>query len=104
AQGSAQTGELDLYHNPPAVASYSVPAPAITGFTFRGGDQACSAVVPGQPGGSFLFASNAEGNYQIVCDLDRDGVFDLTDNDDLLLLGNAAAGVNQVPWDGTDRN
>jgi MYXO-CTERM domain-containing protein len=95
-------GELALYLEPPASASYSLPAPQATGLVFRGGVQACDVLVPGQPGGRFLFTSSA-GRYHVMCDLDGDGI-DVSDDDDLLLVGAAQAGPNVVPWDGTDRD
>jgi MYXO-CTERM domain-containing protein len=101
--GNAPAGTIALYLNPPATASYSLPAPQAATLAFRGGALACDVAVPGQPGGSFVFFSNVAGNYHLVCDLDGDGVFDVTDDDDLLLLGAAAPGQNLVPWDGTDR-
>jgi uncharacterized protein (TIGR03382 family) len=104
ASGAIRPGNLDLFLAPPEAASYSVPAPGVSSLTFRTGSLgACHAVTPGQSGGSFLFVSAVAGNYQLSCDLDGDG-FDITDDGDLLLLGAAQPGINQVPWNGTTRD
>jgi large repetitive protein len=96
-------GELALYLELPGSASYSLPAPQATGLAFRGGVQACDVLVPGQPDGRFLFTSSVAGKYHVMCDLDGDGI-DVSDDQDALLTGAAQPGVNQVPWDGTDRD
>jgi MYXO-CTERM domain-containing protein len=102
--GTIQPGNLDLFLAPPEDASYSVPAPRASNLAFRTGSQgSCSVVIPGQPGGNFLFVSDVAGNYQLFCDLNGGG-FDITDDGDLLLLGAVQPGVNQVPWDGTTRD
>ena len=43
-----------------------------------------------------------EATYHIVCDLNGDGNFDLTSNDDLALTGPTIIGTNEVEWDGLD--
>ncbi len=51
--------------------------------------------------GDFKFSTTASGNYQIVCDTNRDSVFDPS-GDDLLLSGPARPGANTVTWTGLD--
>ncbi|WP_428262428.1 thrombospondin type 3 repeat-containing protein [Haliangium sp.] len=103
AQGSAQTGEIRLYLEPPQAATYSVAAPVVSGFGYRAGSRGCNALIPGQSGGSFRFHSDVSGNAHIVCDLNGDESLDLSDSADLLLLVPVQPGINEVAWDGTDR-
>jgi outer membrane protein OmpA-like peptidoglycan-associated protein len=104
--GNSVTPLYPLYVNPPAVATYDPVTPTFTGFAFQGpGAGACGAVAPGGSPGQFVFQTNAVGaTYQIVCDLNGDGTFDVTDPADLLLVGSAVTGANAVSWNGVDRN
>jgi cysteine-rich repeat protein len=99
--GNTITLEYPLYLNPPAKATYSVVSPNLTNFGFDGG-QSCNKVVPGVSSGDFEFDVNAEGNYRIVCDLNRDGVFDYTSDDDVTLVGSTTVGTNTANWTGVD--
>ena len=94
--------EYPVYLNPPEDAAYQTMVPVISGEGYWGGAQGCNVVSPGLVTGVFYFDSNVEGTYHIICDLDGDGVYDRTSDDDLLLLGSAIAGNNTVTWDGTD--
>ncbi len=102
--GNAVTPYYPMYLNPPAIARYGTLTPVVTGFAFRGGPTGCNAVVPGVSTGQFEFDSNVAGTYNLVCDLDRDTVYDRTDPDDLLIVGTVSAGANAVPWNGTDNS
>ncbi len=103
ASSTVGPGAFELYLAPPDLASYSVPAPAPAGATFRTDGKSCNVMRQGLENGRFLFQSAAAGTYHIVCDLDQDGTLDITDQDDLLLIGEASVGLNEVAWDGTDR-
>lgn len=92
---------VPLYLNPPDGDFYTVVTPVIGEFGFEP-EIDCDAAVPGQDGGSFRFTSNVAGNYHLMCDLDGDG-FDITDDDDLLLIGATVEGANEVIWDGLNR-
>ncbi|MGE3763096.1 MAG: thrombospondin type 3 repeat-containing protein, partial [Kofleriaceae bacterium] len=104
--GNSVTPLYPLYLNPPTIATYDPVTPSLTGFAFQGaGSGTCSAVAPGGNPGQFVFQTTAVGaTYQIICDLDQDGAFDVADTDDLLLVGSAATGANAVSWNGVDRD
>ena len=108
--GNSTTPEFAIYLNPPTNATYSASSPLVNGLEFVGGVsldyegnpmQACSQVVPGGSTGQFQFTSTGEGSYHLSCDLNKDGEFDPVGGDDLLLVGSASAGLNEVAWDGT---
>jgi outer membrane protein OmpA-like peptidoglycan-associated protein len=94
-----------IYVNPPTLATYDPLTPVVSSFTFEGRGAGsiptCDVIIPGAtPVGRFRFDTTVAGTYQIICDLDDNGVFDRASSSDLLLLGTAAAGTNTVSWDG----
>ncbi|MFZ5479659.1 MAG: hypothetical protein ACOZNI_23030, partial [Myxococcota bacterium] len=94
--------EYPVYLNPPEDASYTWLDPDVTAETFSAGDLGCDTVAYGYVDGEFTFTANLDGTYHIVCDLNEDGEFDITEDEDLQLLGDATSGTNTVTWDGTD--
>jgi len=102
--------EYRIYLNPPDNASYTFLAPTVSDFRFEGGQEimggppTCDEIVPGGSMGDFVFTSNVSGSYHLVCDLNRDGVFDIVDDGDFLSLGTARPGENRVSFDGLDNN
>ncbi len=100
----ADVPEYKIYLSPPEIAHYSLIAPSVTGAVFSAGSQDCSFVVPGSVTGEFSFDSNVEGTYHVVCDLNQDGTFDITSDEDLHILGAATPGNNIVTWEGLDNN
>jgi outer membrane protein OmpA-like peptidoglycan-associated protein len=99
--GSEIVVDIPIYLTPPQLARYSALAPQVAGFGFQVGERSsCNRIQPGQGQGEFRFTSTAPGTYHLICDLDQDGVFDLTGNSDLLRVGRAVAGANVVSWDG----
>ena len=94
-----------IYINPPSVRVGGPLAPNLSNFRFESGTNgSCTLVAPGVTSGDFAFTADAEGTYNLVCDLNQDGVFDLSDADDLLIHGSTVVGQNTVAWDGTDRD
>lgn len=102
--------EFPIYIAPPTVATYGRVTPQVFGLDFIGGVSEdaegsqvapCDEVVPEQSFGRFQFYTDVEGTYHLQCDLDGDGQFESTNNDDLLVVGACNAGVNTVLWDGT---
>lgn len=91
-----------MYLNPPERATYTVVTPMVSDLALEGmeGDE-CSAFLPGMTT-RFTFESNVDGTYQIICDLNGDGEFDVVDDEDFLLLGTATQGTNTVSFDGLD--
>jgi MYXO-CTERM domain-containing protein len=107
SSGATFIPEYRLYINPPELVAYEEPATiSVSAFDFDGwygtGPGSCDMLVPGVGQAVFSFESNVDGTYHIVCDLDHDGVFDLTSGNDLHLIGPAVPDANQVPWDGLD--
>lgn len=100
--GNTFTPEFPIYINPPAKAAYDVFTPAVGELGFSGGVLGCDAIAPGLTQADFSFESNVEGNYHLVCDLNDDGLFDLSGDEDLTLSGTAHVGTNFVEWEGTD--
>lgn len=109
-EGNRARNEYRIYLNPPEQASYTFVLPEVSDFEFRGGREVegargmCDLFVPGESTGEFSFRSNIEGTYHIICDVNRDGVFDLVEPGDFLILGDASPGVNTVEFDGLDRD
>ena len=110
-ENSGYTPEYPLYLRTPAIRAGGTVDPTLGAFEFRGsgelggglpvgGDPACGSAVGS--GGGFAFETNAAGRYRVVCDTSGDGRADLTDANDLLLVGNTTPGVNFVPWNGLD--
>ena len=90
--------DYPLYLSPPANASYSHVQPGISGFGFEGaGAVSCNGIVSGTTQGDFVLTSTAQGQAEIICDLDQNGAFDASD---LVLLAPVTAGANRIAWDG----
>ena len=102
--GGTASPQYPLFLSPPELASYSSVTPSVSGFSFTpdGASNSCGFMAEGGAGGTFAFQSNAAGTYRIVCDLDKDGFYEIVGNDDVKLEGAASPGANTVAWDGTD--
>jgi hypothetical protein len=107
--GNTVTPEYRIYLGVPEVANFQGKAPVVSAFGYVGGvDQdvfgnpmtPCHSILPGDSQGYFSFTSATSGSYQLQCDLDADGDFDIGSGTDLLLLGTASVGTNVVSWDG----
>lgn len=95
------TPEYDIYLNPPEKATYSSPS-AVVGemvITYPAKSE-CEGVEAGKSEGVFTFDSDLACTYRVICDLNGDGVYDISSDDDLTLIGDAVAGTNSVTWDG----
>jgi hypothetical protein len=102
--GESIPAEYRVYINPPENASYNPIEPEITAASFSAGDLDCGTVAPGVVEGKFEFTSNVTGTYHVVCDLNDDGEFDISSDEDLHLLDAAAIGTNTVLWDGYEND
>ncbi len=108
--GNSAANEYQIYLNPPDTASYTFLPPAVRDFRFQGGLETsggvltCDEFVAGSSMGEFIFTSNVDGSFHIVCDLNHDGNFGLVDAGDFLILGSATNGENRIPFDGLDNN
>jgi hypothetical protein len=98
--------EYPIYLNPPAASVYDAAEPSATGeLTFAASENICGGLASGfeESSGTFSFEADLDqATYHIVCDLNGDGVFDLTSNEDLALTGPTSIGTNSVAWDGLD--
>jgi outer membrane protein OmpA-like peptidoglycan-associated protein len=92
------TPSLRLYLNPPAVAQYNWISPMITNVVLA---PSCGTgiVQDGSPG-SISFTSNVSGQYVVICDVNKDTVFDFASQTDFSSFGAAVAGTNMISWDG----
>ncbi|GAK61473.1 outer membrane adhesin like proteiin [Candidatus Vecturithrix granuli] len=92
-----------IYLSYPAIADPPPASPAqLSNIRFIDDASTDNTISPGDtPGtqdtGYFEFTSNVAGTYAITIDTNQDGVYG---GGDKLLLGNAAAGQNQIAWDG----
>ena len=100
SSGFAVRPEYRLYLMPPAIADHLIGPASLGDLSYGVGPIECASLSPGIPGGAFSFDSSAEGTYQLICDLDGDGAFELTGGDDFVRIGLMNAGTNEVPWDG----
>ncbi len=107
---ASAVNEYQIYLNPPDNSSYTFLPPAVRDFTFTGGLEItggtgmCDQFIPGTSMGEFTFTSNVEGSFHLICDLNRDGIFDIVDDGDFLILGQTTTGENRIPFDGLDNN
>ena len=98
-----------MYVSYPAIANPepTIP-PTVTGVRFVDSDGQDYAISPGgtttgvQDSGNFEFTTDVTGTYSVLIDINQDGIYG--NAGDRQLLGLAAIGLNQVPWDGTDVN
>jgi len=92
--------QFEVYLNVPAVAQGGDPTPQVTGFALDGPPGMCDCAVTSLAA-SFAFESNVDAIYEIIIDLNDDGVFDPASGD-VQLRGSAVTGSNVVPWNGRD--
>lgn len=99
--GQEFIGEFPVYLEPPEDFVSNPVAAGITNveLTYEAGEE-CEILVPEELEATLTFESDARGVWHLICDLDMDGVFDLTDPDDLHLLGPAEIGLNEFQWQG----
>ncbi|MBI4816377.1 MAG: thrombospondin type 3 repeat-containing protein [Deltaproteobacteria bacterium] len=102
AAGNTVTFAHPLYLSPPELATYSTITPVVTNPRVTSGYLGCNEVVPQQSTLTFIFDSNVDTTYQIMCDLNGDGFYNLVEPEDLFLVGQAVVGENRVDWNGTN--
>ncbi|MBN1944785.1 MAG: thrombospondin type 3 repeat-containing protein [Bradymonadales bacterium] len=99
--------DFNLYVNVPEVATFDLPEPTVSNFTFANGSIGCSYFTAGE-GGTFTFDSNVDGTYHLICNLYDENPaseqFELVSGNDLTIFGAAVAGTNHVYWDGLDND
>ena len=100
--GNSSTPEFPVYLDVPEVAVFGTLTPTVSDAGFDGGATDCSAIAPGITTGEFVWTTDVEGSYHVVCDLSGDGVLDLVDDEDLVWRGTTSTGDATLEWDGTD--
>ena len=79
------TTQHPIYLLPPEDASYITADPLVTADDFFV-DAECDGVSPGIISGEFRFNTDLNKTWHITCDLNNDGAFDITTDDDVHLL------------------
>ena len=91
---SVQTGDQEPGEPPvgPPLVSTRVASITVRVGLNAAPNSAQNCVIPGQaPPAQFSIDTNVDGTYRVVCDLNQDGFFNITDPLDLLLKGDATA-------------
>jgi outer membrane protein OmpA-like peptidoglycan-associated protein len=100
-QTNRVTPEFPIYLNPPEVARYNWTEPVVSEVKIK--PECGTAVVSEVAPGAISFQSNIVGQYVVVCDVNRDDVYNLADNADFSSFGTAVVGLNTVMWDGRSK-
>lgn len=95
------TPEFPIYLNPPAIARYNWIEPVISAVKIK--PECGTAVVAEVAPGAISFESNIVGQYVVVCDVNRDEIYNLADDADFSSFGDAVVGLNTVMWDGRSK-
>jgi gliding motility-associated-like protein/uncharacterized repeat protein (TIGR01451 family) len=74
--------------------------PTISAVTFTGTEGTLGRAGTSPLGGVINFTATINGDYTLVIDINRNGVY--TDPIDRKITGNSVAGANAIPWDGLD--
>ena len=95
--------EYKIYLNPPSDANYSWLEPTVSAELFDGGETDCEGLAAGRTG-TWEFSTDVEGVVHLICDLNGDGEYDRSSDDDLHILEDTSVGANSLLWDGTDND
>jgi hypothetical protein len=95
------TPEYPIYLNPPAAARYNWIEPVVSSVQIS--PECGTAVVAEVAPGKISFESNIVGQYVVICDVNKDNIYNFADNADFSSFGNAVVGVNTVSWDGRSK-
>jgi outer membrane protein OmpA-like peptidoglycan-associated protein len=96
--GHRVTPSFPLYLNLPAVAQYNWLTPAISNVKLA---STCgSGVVQDSSPGTISFTSNVTGQYVVICDVNKDSVYDFASQTDFSSFGAANPGMNSINWSG----
>ncbi|HKU44607.1 MAG TPA: hypothetical protein VJR89_40885, partial [Polyangiales bacterium] len=90
---------VPLYLNLPAKAQLNWLPPEITSVTLM---SSCGGrVLQGGTPGTISFNGNVTGQYVLICDVDKNSVYDFAASTDFSSFGDAVVGANTVNWNGT---
>lgn len=84
----------------PVEADYSTSEPSLENIQLTGAGPGGNGVFPGGQALEFSFETDVEGAWLLVCDINDDGVFDPTGEDDHSEIGLAEPGSISIDWDG----
>ncbi len=94
----AFNGNLPLYLSVPARALLNWTTPSVTNVVLA---PSCGpAVVQDVAPGQIQFGSNVTGQYVLICDADKNGIYDYAGTTDFSSGGTATMGTNMVSWNG----
>jgi hypothetical protein len=92
--------QFEIYLGIPDVAKGGGTTPTVNNFSFKGPNNICKCAVATLDS-TFTFDTNVIGTYQLVIDINKDGLYDPSAGD-VLLAGKTIVGTNTVKWDGND--
>ena len=87
--------QLPVYLRPPTDSAYTRTEPELLSEPINLG---CDEVADGLPA-LYTFDSGTAGSWHLICDVDGDGTFDPSSDDDAHVQGDALPGPNEVVWD-----
>ncbi|HKP58272.1 MAG TPA: OmpA family protein [Polyangiales bacterium] len=96
--GHRVTPSFPLYLNLPAKALYNWLQPQITNVVLT--PNCGGGIVQDRTPGTISFNSNVTGQYVVICDVDKNSVYDFAAQTDFSSFGAASAGANTVTWNG----
>ncbi|MBI2377139.1 MAG: thrombospondin type 3 repeat-containing protein [Deltaproteobacteria bacterium] len=94
--------EHPIYLVTPEGVNGTITTPVISNVGIE--PNTCTSLVAGASKVRVGFDSNVEGAWHMVCDLNRDGVYDVSGGGDVVRTGRASFGHNVAAWDGLDVN
>lgn len=92
------TPEHKVYLNPPRGAQLNWIHPDVSAVQL--GSSCGDDVLLEDTPGVIRFSSNVIGTSVVICDVNRDGIFDLAADDDFSGFGDAIVGENSITWSG----
>lgn len=92
--------EYPIYLHRPEGVAHDPVTPVLSGLTVDVTIGTCDLLVPDVNTASISFESNVDGTLHLLCDLDGDGVFDMSSDDDLHVIASMVSGTNTLEFDG----
>jgi hypothetical protein len=93
--------EVPIYLEAPERAGRDPVPPTLSQVAVDLSFGQCEVLAQGSSEAEIAFVSDVEGTVHLICDADRDGVFNHVELGDVHVLREAVVGVNTVRWDGT---
>lgn len=99
--GTAAAAEHRLYLQQPEQGTTAVPTASLTDAQAAAGSLDCPVVSPGEQPLSIGYTASDAGHLYLLCDLNEDGIFDLT-GEERMTRDEVGAGAGALSWDGAD--